>query len=188
MDCHFLLQRIFPTQGSNPGLRRELLKQLIIFGLFNEKTLHNSWNVSANNICCVTSLLLDLILVTKASLVAQMVKISLAMQETQVQSPFWEDPLEKEMATHSILPGEFHGQRIFAGYSPWDHKKLGMTEQLILSLCVYIHIHTHTIRVLICISLISNNIKHFSKVILHFFELSSNILFLIKIVLKLVWV
>ena len=90
------------------------------------------------------------------------------------------------MATHSILPGEFHGQRIFAGYSPWDHKKLGMTEQLILSLCVYIHIHTHTIRVLICISLISNNIKPFSKVILHFFELSSNILFLIKIVLKLV--
>ena len=36
-----------------------------------------------------------------ASLVAQTVKNSLAVQETQVQSPGWEDPLEKGMATHS---------------------------------------------------------------------------------------
>ena len=32
---------------------------------------------------------------------AQMVKHLSAMQETQVQSLDWEDPLEKEMATHS---------------------------------------------------------------------------------------
>ena len=32
---------------------------------------------------------------------AQMVKHLPAMQETQVQSLGWEDPLEKEMATHS---------------------------------------------------------------------------------------
>ena len=36
-----------------------------------------------------------------ASLVAQMVKHLSAMLETQVQSLGWEDPLEKEMATHS---------------------------------------------------------------------------------------
>ena len=36
-----------------------------------------------------------------ASLVAQRVKRLPAVQETQVQSPRWEDPLEKEMATHS---------------------------------------------------------------------------------------
>ena len=35
-----------------------------------------------------------------ASLVAQMVKNLPAMQETQVRSLGWEDPLEKEMATH----------------------------------------------------------------------------------------
>ena len=35
------------------------------------------------------------------SQVAQMVKCLLAMQETQVRSLVWEDPLEKEMATHS---------------------------------------------------------------------------------------
>ena len=35
------------------------------------------------------------------SLVAQMVKRLSTMQETQVQSLGWEDPLEKEMAIHS---------------------------------------------------------------------------------------
>ena len=31
------------------------------------------------------------------------------------------------------LPGEFHGQRSLAGYSPWDRKELD-TERLTLSL------------------------------------------------------
>ena len=38
-----------------------------------------------------------------ASLVAQMVKNPPAMQETWIPSLGWEDPLEKEMATHSSL-------------------------------------------------------------------------------------
>ena len=36
-----------------------------------------------------------------ASLVAQMIKNLPAMWETWVRSLGWEDPLEKEMATHS---------------------------------------------------------------------------------------
>ena len=36
-------------------------------------------------------------------LVAQRVKRLPAMQETRVQSLGWEDPLEKEMATHSTV-------------------------------------------------------------------------------------
>ena len=40
---------------------------------------------------------------TGASLVAQSVKNLPAMQETQVQSLGWKDPLEKEMATHSSI-------------------------------------------------------------------------------------
>ena len=39
----------------------------------------------------------------RASLVAQMVKNSPAMQKTWVQSLGWEDPLEKGMANHSII-------------------------------------------------------------------------------------
>ena len=48
-----------------------------------------------------------------ASLVAQIVKHLPAMQETQVQSLGLEDPLEKEMATHSI---------IFAWRIPWTER------------------------------------------------------------------
>ena len=52
-----------------------------------------------------------------ASLVAQMVKNLLAMQETQVQSLSWEDPLEKGMATHSS---------ILAWIIPWAEKLGGL--------------------------------------------------------------
>ena len=43
-----------------------------------------------------------------------------------------EDPLEKEMATHSpvFLPGEPHRQRSLVGYSQRGHKELDMTEWL----------------------------------------------------------
>ena len=35
------------------------------------------------------------------------------------------------MATTLVfLPGEFHGQRILVGYSPWGRKKSDSTEQL----------------------------------------------------------
>ena len=48
------------------------------------------------------------------------VKTPPAMQETQVRSLGWEDPLEKEMATHSsILTWESHRQKSLVGSSPW---------------------------------------------------------------------
>ena len=50
------------------------------------------------------------------------------MQETWVGSLCQEDPLEKGMGIHSsILPGELHGQRSQAGYSPWGHNELDAT-------------------------------------------------------------
>ena len=53
------------------------------------------------------------------------------MQETQVLSLGWEEPLEKEMATHSVsLPGKSHGQRSLMSCSPWGPKESGMTEPL----------------------------------------------------------
>ena len=39
----------------------------------------------------------------RSSLVAQTVKSLLAVQETRVRSLGWEDPMEKEMATHSSI-------------------------------------------------------------------------------------
>ena len=64
-----------------------------------------------------------------ASLVAQMVKNLPAMWETWVQALCWEDPLEKEMATHcNILAWRIPWQRSLAGHSPWGHKELDTTE------------------------------------------------------------
>ena len=59
-----------------------------------------------------------------------MVKRLPAMQETWVQSLGREDPLEKEMVTHSStlalkIPWV---EELGAGYSSWGHKQLGMTE------------------------------------------------------------
>ena len=47
------------------------------------------------------------------------------MQEIQFQSLGQEDPLQKEMATPVFLPGESHGQRSLAGYSPCGHQRVG---------------------------------------------------------------
>ena len=70
-------------------------------------------------------------MIFRASLVAQMAKCLPAMRETWIQSPGWEDPLEKEWQTIPVLlPGKFHGWRSLVGYSPWDCKELDMTEQL----------------------------------------------------------
>ena len=58
-----------------------------------------------------------------------------------------------------FLPEEFHGQRILAGYSPWDHKELGKTESnlgktntftFIYLLCVLyiLYIYNHPVGIL----------------------------------------
>ena len=50
-----------------------------------------------------------------------MVKNLPEMWETQARSLGGEDPLQKEMQPTAVfLPGESHGPRSLAGYSPWD--------------------------------------------------------------------
>ena len=49
--------------------------------------------------------------------------------EMWVRSLGWEDPLEEGMApTPVFLPGESHGQRSLAGYSPQGRKESDTTE------------------------------------------------------------
>ena len=53
------------------------------------------------------------------------------MQETWVQSPGQEDPLEEGMATHfGILAWEIPWTEESGGHSPWGHKESDMTWQL----------------------------------------------------------
>ena len=49
-------------------------------------------------------------------------------QETQVQSLGGEDPLEKEMATHSSIPALWMEEP--GGLQPWSCKELDTTDQL----------------------------------------------------------
>ena len=64
-----------------------------------------------------------------ASLVTQMVKNLPAVQETQVQSLDWEDPLEEEMATcSSILAWRIPWTEELVLYSSWGHKESDTTE------------------------------------------------------------
>ena len=52
------------------------------------------------------------------------------MQDTQVPFPGQEDPLEKKGNGNPLqlfLPGESHGQRSLAGYSPWGCKESNKT-------------------------------------------------------------
>ena len=53
----------------------------------------------------------------RASLIAQLVKSLPAVQETQVQSLGWEDPLEKGIAAHSS---------ILAWKTPWTEEPGGL--------------------------------------------------------------
>ena len=65
-----------------------------------------------------------------ASLVAQLVKNPPPIWDTWVRSLGWEDPLEKEKATHSSILA----WRIPWAIRPWGHKESDTTERLSVSL------------------------------------------------------
>jgi len=61
-----------------------------------------------------------------ASLVAQLVKNLPAVEETRVRSLGWEDPLEKEMATHSsILAWKISGTEEPGGLQSMGSQRVG---------------------------------------------------------------
>ena len=49
----------------------------------------------------------------------------------------WEDPLEKEMATHSSIAWRIPWREETGGYTPWGHRESDRTEP-------HTHTHTHT--------------------------------------------
>ena len=59
-----------------------------------------------------------------------------AMQEIQVGSLGWKDPLEEEtQSTPAFMPEEPHGQRSLEGYCVQSRKESDTTEQL--SMCMH---------------------------------------------------
>ena len=72
----------------------------------------------------LVKIICSVLLIEKASLVAQLVKSLPAVQETQVQSLCWEDLLEEGMAIHSsILAWRTPWTENFGGLqSTWSHR------------------------------------------------------------------
>ena len=105
--------RAFQTQGSNPGLLhgRQILYHLSHQGLARTLLVNN-----------------QILTISWASLVVQLVKNLPAMQETWVQFPVGKIPWRRKWQPIPVfLPGESHGQRSQAGCSPWDHKESDLT-------------------------------------------------------------
>ena len=130
-------EKIFANKASNKGLISKLCKQVM--------------QLSRSLSLCPSSLPLPLSLCIYvyiwASLVAQTVKHLSAMLETQVQSLGREDPLEKEMATHSIIlawkipqTGE-PGRLQFMGLQRVRHDWVTL---LYIHIYICTHTHTHT--------------------------------------------
>ena len=83
------------------------------------------------NIFCKYALLTKELMV---SLVAQTIKNLPEMQRTGLHSWVGKIPWRRKwQPTPGFLPGKSHGQRRLAGYSPWDHKELDVTEQQTLT-------------------------------------------------------
>ena len=94
-------------------------------------------------------------------LAAQLVKNPPAMQETQFN--FWVGKIpwrRDRISTPVFGPGESHGQRSPAGYSPWGCKELDTTEQL--------SVYTHTDTQCICSAVQLYVVEIYQMVILNF--------------------
>ena len=126
LGCHYLLQGIFSTQGSNP----HLLHCRWILSLLNHLRSPLTPGKSAPQHTHTHEILLSHYK-NEGFPVAQTVKSLPAMRETQVQSLGWEDPPWRMnwQPTPVFLTGGFHGQRSLVGYSPWNRKESDTTEQ-----------------------------------------------------------
>ena len=131
VGCHFLLQEIFPIQGSNPGLPhcRQIFTTEQSAGKESICNAADSGSIPGLGSSPGEGIGYSL-QYSWASLVAQMVKNPSAMSEIWVWSLGWEDALKEGTATTPVfLPGEPHGQRSL-GHSLWGHKESDTTERL----------------------------------------------------------
>ena len=152
MDCHFLLQGIFPNQGSNPGLPhcRQTLYRLShqgstinnIVTVSEAQQWHSATHIhthtypfSPREVEWFYDDLQDLLEQTPKKkkdilfIIAQLVRICLQRGRPGFDPWVGKTPLRRERLPIPVfLPGEFHGLN-----SPWGCKESDTTEQLSLS-------------------------------------------------------
>ena len=94
-----------PCKGSRLSYREVLCSRTHLFPLFVLEVLEFLWWLSQEKIC-------------------------LQCRRTGFDSWVGKISWRREwLPTPVFLPGEFHGQRSLAGYSPWGHKESDTTEQ-----------------------------------------------------------
>ena len=118
VGCHSLLQGIFPTQGSNPGLLhyRQILYQRDHKGS-PYSTIYMYIYISSGFPGSISD--------KKPS--CQYSRLKRRGFDLWIGKIPWNRKWQPALV---FLPGKFHGQRSLAGYSPCGHKELEMTEQL----------------------------------------------------------
>ena len=104
-----------------------------IISLITPSFLCSVWNIYYLNIECLP--------LFRASLVAQRIKHLPAMQESWVGMIPWR---RKWQPTKVFLPGESHGQRSLAGYSPRGRKESDATERLHVFSFTFLYSHPFT--------------------------------------------
>jgi len=103
MDCHFLLQSIFPTQGLNPCLLHWQANSLPLSHLGIPTSSLVPKFLFCHNLSEMAQQGVLILRFIQSSLVAQTIKNSPAIQKTWIRTPSQEDPLKKEMTNHSSI-------------------------------------------------------------------------------------
>ena len=126
MGCHFLLQGIFPTQGSNPK------SPALASGFFDLITREAELFSNVKNLFSLTTFhvkhFVSLIIILPHDLIHYNFPCS-AMQEIGFDPKVWKIPWRRKLQpTLVFLPGELHGQRSLVGGRLWGCTELDMTE------------------------------------------------------------
>ena len=128
-SCHFLLQRIFPTQGSNPGVPhcREILCHLSHQGspllLTNIILIDGKQPIQYPPASKTKVGLPSLFPFTPKFLHYLSPMIDLLLTASTCWRRQWHP-------TPVLVPGKSHGQRSLVGCSPWGHEESDRTQRL----------------------------------------------------------
>ena len=155
VGCHSLLQRIFQTQGSNPGLphcKQSLyylshkgspsILEWVAYPFTGGSSQPRNWT----HVTCIRRgfFTIWVVFAYLHFLGDSVVKKSACQyrqeepQETSVQSLGRENPLSREwLSTPVFLPGKSHGKRSLAVYNPWGHKELDSTHTHLHITCAH---------------------------------------------------
>ena len=138
MCSHFLLQEIFPTQGSNPGLQH---RRHILYQLKHQRSPYRYTHISVYVLTHAHTYIF--IYTCVAGVLVKNPPTNAEMQDTLpwVRKIPWS---RKWQPTPVFLPGKFHGERILVGYRHGVAKSgIHLSDSTHTHTHIHTHVHTH---------------------------------------------